>query len=276
MKSAELSNTLPRKWGVRLILLIGAGLWLSLIAMSWAEASPINEGIGESGRAPSSESESVPVPEAAPASTDEYNFSWLDPEKKIYVLQNRRYLKTGHFMGSLMAGPGISNAYRNTIGYGLRGAYYFNEAFGLEAFHTVLTNTENNTFAQLRFHTSNVVPVVREIQSQSGLLLNYVPWYAKINVFNSVLYFDWYFSAGAGPLRSRLDERKTTSQSPSYLKQDYTALYLGTGHLFHVGQRFLVRLDASGAYFNAPENGNSGDKAWFSNYLFGFGIALKL
>ena len=39
---------------------------------------------------------------AQAADDDEYNFSWLDPDKKIYVLQNRKYRKAGRVMFSGM------------------------------------------------------------------------------------------------------------------------------------------------------------------------------
>ncbi len=207
---------------------------------------------------------------------DEFNFNWLDPEKKIYVLQNRKYLKANRPQLSVMAGPGISNAYRNT--YEISGAfsYYLSEMFGVEVFYSTLNNRENNTFEHLKQAAPNTLPVVREIRSQLGLVAHYVPWYAKINVFNKVLYFDWYFSGGMGSINTALDTRTSASSSPSYSKQDFLALFLGTGHQYHLNQNWIVRFDFTGSIYQAPRFGDSGENTWFSNYLFGFGLGYRI
>ena len=44
----------------------------------------------------------------------EYDFSWLDPDKKIYVIQNRKYLKAKRALVSVLGGLGLSNPYRTT------------------------------------------------------------------------------------------------------------------------------------------------------------------
>lgn len=252
---------------LKIVALTGfAAAWLVFLALSWADAAT-----------PENPSPQMRAPASADSGEEsEYNFNWLDPEKKIYVLQNRKYLKKDRAMVSVLAGPGISNAYRNTGALSGRLGYYFSEWLGLEAFHTMMSNSENKTFEQLRFATTNIVPVVREIRSQTGVVVNYVPWYAKINVFNSILYFDWYFSGGAGVLNSQLDRRTNASLSTDFVDQNFTSVFLGTGQMFHLSQHFTVRLDATGAFYRAPVYGTSGEKTWFSNYLFGFGFGVKL
>lgn len=214
--------------------------------------------------------------DSAPKADDEFNFQWLDPDKKIYVLQNRRYLKMERGLISVMGGPGISNAYRNTWGFGPRLGYYFSESFGLEGFYQFNSNSENGTFKSLRQATANIIPVVREITGQGGILLQYVPWYAKINVFNKILYFDWYFQAGAGALQARLDTRTNATANSVYKRETLGAMYLGTGHLFHLDHSWLMRIDFLGAFYNALDGGTSGSKQLFSSYGFGFGVGVKL
>ena len=41
---------------------------------------------------------------------DEFNFSWLDPDKKVYVLQNRKYRKKNRFAIFLTGGLNLSRA----------------------------------------------------------------------------------------------------------------------------------------------------------------------
>ncbi len=212
----------------------------------------------------------------APAQgNDEYSFDWLDPEKKIYVLQNRKYLKTNRPVLSLMIGPGLTGAYQNRFNLDPRLAYYINESWGIEGFYTKSFNTENSDLKALK-NATTTLPLIREVQSQLGILVHWVPWYAKINVFNSILYFDWYFSGGLGSIGTGLDTRASSTAPANIIRQDFFALYLGTGHQYHLSEHFLVRLDFMGSYYSAPLFGNTGESTWFSNYNFSFGVGLRL
>ena len=255
-QEGEQEMKLSREWIIRICVLLAAGVWLTLVAASWAESAEPTSG--------------------SVTSNDEYNFSWLDPEKKIYVLQNRKYAKSEHVVLSAMVGTTSFNPYRNTFTIDPRLAYYFSESFGLEAFYTVGTNAANATFNQLTAASPNALPNVRELRGQYGLLAQWVPWYAKINVFNNILHFDWYFSGGAGQLMTALDTRPNTNAAPAYLMQNYTAFYAGTGHQYHLNQNFSVRLDVTGTYYKAPTFGAIGDTVWFSNYIIGIGLGYRI
>jgi|GEM_PF-200559 len=266
--SSSATPAKTREWGMRLALVGFALLWLSLMAVSWAQAAD----------APTANS----VNSGNSANSDgEYNFTWLDPDKKIYVLQNRRYTKAEKVELSLMIGPGLSNPYRNTFNADPRLTYYFSEAFGLEAFYGFTFNTPNNTYQALvgSSRLQNVQPVLREIQNQIGLNLVWVPWYAKINVFNRILYFDWYFTAGVGSLHSQVAGAvgpSSANTNPVFVPQDNIAAFFGTGQNFNLSQNFLIRLDLSTSLYNAPIFGVSGDTSWYTNFNFGAGLGLKL
>ena len=233
-------------------LVVLAAVWLVLIATSWGQAAP------------------------PPSNSDEYNFSWLDPDKKIYVLQNRKYLKAGHLMVSAMGGVASTSPYLTTYNVQPRLSFFLSEAFGIETFYTLMSNSENGNFDALKQASPSTNPLIREIRSQYGVLLNYVPWYAKINVFNKILYFDWYFSGGAGTIQSALDRRQTVSAPHDYVEQSTLGVFAGTGHIYHLTQDFSVRLDMTASFYRAPNLGTSGDKIWFSNYLFAIGLGYRL
>ncbi|MEK7690384.1 MAG: outer membrane beta-barrel domain-containing protein [Bdellovibrionota bacterium] len=207
---------------------------------------------------------------------DEYNFNWLDPEKKVYVLQNRRYLKSPRVLFSLMGGPALSNPYRDTWKVDPRIAFYINEQFGIEAFYSFFANSENSNYKALTYAAKNTLPVIREIRSSVGGLLHWVPWYAKINFFNQILYFDWYLAAGAGMLGTAIDTRTSADQLESFVTQNRFAGFWGTGHQYHLSKYFTVRLDFMGAVFRAPLYGKTGDFTWYSDYTFGAGVGLRL
>ena len=104
---------------VKLLLVLMAALWLSVVAASWSEAAEDPE--------------------------NEYNFSWLDPDKKVSVLQNRKYRKANRPMITLGLGFANSNAYRKSYVIDPRLAYYFNESWGIEIFYSMFSNKENDT-----------------------------------------------------------------------------------------------------------------------------------
>jgi outer membrane beta-barrel protein len=246
--------------------------------------TPAGESRGSANRAPASElsgslnrSPSGDFQGSAPSGDDEYNFNWLDPEKKIYVLQNRRYVKAKRLMLSVMGGPGFSAPYRSTFNLDPRMAYYFTESWGVEVFFRQTFNFENNTFAALQQASgSSVIPVVRELRSSYGGMVHWVPWYAKINVFNKILYFDWYFGAGVGGIRAAIDKRANALAPANYVSQDLIAGFVSTGHQYSISHHVLVRLDVTAAYYRAPVFGDTGDNATYSNYDFGVGIGFRL
>lgn len=209
------------------------------------------------------------------AAEDEYNFSWLDPDKKIYVLQNRKYQKAGKVLLSAMVGPGWSNPYRDTFNIDPRLAFYFSENWGIEAFYTVIRNSENTTYTALKKTAATTIPVVREVTAQYGALVHWAPWYAKINFFNWILYFDWYLEGGFGNVNTQVDLNTAAAGKPNFQQQNKFAVFVGTGHQFHLSHHFVARLDVMGAYYNAQPLGNTGDSEWFSNYNFTFGIGFR-
>lgn len=206
---------------------------------------------------------------------DEVTFDWVDPEKESAVLQNRRYLKAERLFVSAMFGPGSSSAYRSTFSVDARIAYYFRELLGIEVFYSLFSNRENNTFEALKIASPGALPVVREIRSQYGLLWHFVPWYAKINVLDRILYLDWYFSGGTGTLHTALDARTAAGAAPTFVFDDRFAVFLGTGHQFHLSESLAVRLDLTGSFYQAPVAETSGASSWFSNFVFGAGLGVR-
>ena len=288
-----------RQWGLSIAVTFFAVLWLTLIAGVWAEAKELNpesdspnsaqadpqnddQSASENSVQASSEVSEEKSGDRAPGSTqennsdDEYSFNWLDTDKKIYVLQNRKFLKAGRVLLSAMGGVGFSNPYRSTYNVDPRFTYYLSESFGVEVFYTFTSNSPNNTFQALASSNGASIPSVREIHGQYGGDIQYIPWYAKINVFNTILHFDWYFNAGVGQIQSFVATQTSFSAPPSLVQQDLTGLFLSTGHLYHLNTWFDVRIDVTGAFYSAPIKGLAGDTSWYSNYNFGVGVGLKL
>jgi outer membrane beta-barrel protein len=220
---------------------------------------------------------------ALAAQDDDYNFSWLDPEKKIYVLQNRRYRKAGTPQFYAMGGFSLGDTYRSVIQAQPRLAWWMNEDMGFEVFYSYRSHSPNNVYEALDKATNGGAqsPYIREVRSQFGVLYNWAPWYAKINVFNSVLYFDWYFSIGGGMIGTMIGQRtEATDATKGWRTQNLFAAYLGTGHLFHLSEHWKIRLDVLGHFYLANVfeglTGVAPKQAVFSNFTSQVGIGYQL
>ena len=226
------------------------------------------------------------VSSAYASDDDDYNFSWLDPDKKIYVLQNRKFRKAGHAQISLMGGTSLGETYRTVYQVQPRIGTWFSEEFGIEGFYSARFNSVNNAYRALdnAINTSGVTksPYIREIKSEIGVLLNWAPWYAKINVFNTILYFDWYFSLGAGTMQTQIGPK--TIDDPvagsSWKSESLFAFYAGTGQMFHISEHFFGRLDVLGRFYSASVFGGAPgaptDSTLFSNFTFSLGVGVKI
>lgn len=219
----------------------------------------------------------IPAVSAAEPSSanDEYSFDWLDPDKKIYVLQNRRYRKAQRVFASAMAGFGLSNPYRDSYLADARIGYYFSELIGFEAYYNYVADRANSTYEAL-VNTGGALPGSREINSSFGGLVHYSPWYAKINVFNAILYFDWYFTAGLARLDTAFDERVNKADNPDLVSEPKTAFVLGTGQAFHLSDSLDLRIDFKSEIFKARyQRTDASKEAYFSNVSLVTGVTLK-
>ena len=217
------------------------------------------------------------------AEESDYNFSWLDPDKKIYVLQNRRYRKADTPELYLLGGTSLGDPYRTVFQVQPRFGYWFSESMGLELFYSSRFHSTNTAYQALvdaiSKSTNAYYPYIREVNSQFGALFNWAPWYAKINVFNSVLYFDWYLSMGAGLLQTQIGQKTKDDAvtGRTWSNEDLFAVYLGTGHLYHLDERWTVRLDFLGHFYSANVYGpGTTDKAIYSNFAFNLGLGYRL
>lgn len=206
--------------------------------------------------------------------SDEYDFSWLDPDKKIYVLQNRRYTKAGKPTVSLSGVYGLSQIYRSVIGFEPRVGYYFSEAWGFEAFYTKFSSSPNQHDRVLKDATSTI-PAAVDLTSQMGAVIHWVPWYSKLNFFNQILYFDWSIVAGIGKLSADVDRNRTVGGTPDVVQKEYTAFFLGTTQQYHINKNWFARLDVLGAIYQREIFGDGGEKAWFSNFNVGLGAGYR-
>jgi outer membrane beta-barrel protein len=193
------------------------------------------------------------APEGNPAAGEgEYDFSWLDPEKKIYVVQNRKYLKQNRLEVALSAGLGGGDTYRSTTTIMPRVIFYPSETFGVSVFGGFNKNSENHNVSDLKDAGSSVKPAVRDVQSRIGASLMWMPFYGKVNIFNQILYLDWHFEAGVGQVSTEIDLNNQFTGQPIIEETSHFAFHWGTGQKFFITRNWAARLDFMAQYYKAP------------------------
>lgn len=202
---------------------------------------------------------------------DEYNFSWLDPDKKVYVVQNRKYRKKGRFAVFATGGLNLSNPYRTEYEFVPRISYWFSEQFGVDAFYGVLSNSDNSTLTALKNASPTALPFVRENRSYFGAALTWTPWYSKLNFFNKILYFDWFLLAGLGQTGTAVDQNTRADRAPNFKTENLFTMFFGTGHQYYVTRNFLVRLDLLGMMYSATGADNRSTRNT-TNFEFTAGV----
>jgi outer membrane beta-barrel protein len=210
-----------------------------------------------------------------------YNFSWLDGDKEIYVLQNRKFRKNGNLYIGATAAYNLSQDFLDAYGGTARAGYFFTEDWGIEFIYGKNTNSENNTAKGVK--EQGTVPFYRQIDTFMGAMLMWSPFYSKINTFNQIFYFDWMFGVGAGSITTKDNRNKfdTAAADQNALTSESSIGGLwNTGFRFFINESWSLRLDLTGQVYKANKQrqvggtGNPVSKTsqLFSSYDLGLGL----
>lgn len=213
-----------------------------------------------------------------------YDFLWLDPDKSVYVLQNKVYKKTNTINLETSFLTTLGKSFQDTYGADLKAQYYFSEHFGLEVFHTRYSNSDSDDFNNVVYVTRNndvsnraTFPFVRRLNSATGVLFLVSPFYGKINTFNKIHYFDWLFGVGFAYLDAESNIRTVTDiNAPNtYDAESYTALVYKTSFKFHTSRKWSFMVDLRNMNYMADGPAQRGDKKLRHNWDFMIGVGFK-
>lgn len=208
-----------------------------------------------------------------------YNFSWLDNDKEIYVLQNRKFRKDGSFYVGATGAYNLSQDFLDAYGGTARAGFFFSEDWGIEAVFGKNTNTENDTAKGVR--QQGTVPFYRQIDSYMGAMLMWSPFYSKINTFNKVFYYDWMFGVGVGTITTKDNRNKfvTNADTNKLVSESNTGALWNTGLRVYITESWSLRIDITGQTYKANKVQRAGasgptSKAskLYNNYDLGLGL----
>lgn len=195
-----------------------------------------------------------------------YDFAWLDQDKEVYVLQNRKFRKDGKLFLSAMGGFTTSGAFVDATNYQGRLGYFFHEEFGVELLYAVAQSKTNPSFSDIsRIATT----FYRKIESYYGGMMLWSPFYAKINTFNKVLYFDWNFGLGIAKVTDKNNKNKVVvATNDILLEENHTAIMWGMGPRFYISDSWSIRLDLTAFHYKANKqlDASLSKEVRFNNY----------
>lgn len=182
-----------------------------------------------------------------------YDFLWLDPDKKVYVLQNKLYKKEKSVYFDLGYIANLTSKFQDTNGFAVKGGYYFHEEFGIELFYHQYANRNNDDFRNVQL-INGAVPFVRRMNDTFGAVAIWSPFYGKINTFNQIFYFDWSFGAGVSQVNtdSNIKSVRINNAPNKYEKKSYTGGVLKTKLKFHLKENVHLGLEYMNSYYMAP------------------------
>lgn len=209
-----------------------------------------------------------------------YDFSWLDSDKEIYVLQNRKFRKKSRVYVGGMLGRSINGAFIDSSRITLHGGFFFQEDWGLELSYVKAEGQTNTTHDSVK-EQSNAVAFYRKIDTELSAMLLWSPFYSKINTFNKVFYYDWMFGAGFSTV-STLDNRNefddASPDSNKLTNESNTGISWMTSFRFYINQNWSSELRFRATHVNADyasedeSNADTTEKRWIHYYNFNFGV----
>lgn len=201
---------------------------------------------------------------------DIYEFSWLDPDKEVYVLQNRKFRKAGHLHVNAGGGITTSGAFVNSTAIQGRLGYFISEDFGFEGLYSKNSGKENDTAKGVRSsgaQGTGTTPFRRIIDSYWGMMALWSPFYSKINTFNKIVYMDWIFGVGYASLKEKNNKLAFTSAALAneVTLESHTGIIWEVGLKFYLDESFSIRTDLTAVHYSANNISTPGT-SYKSNY----------
>lgn len=207
---------------------------------------------------------------------DLYDFLWLDPDKSVYVLQNKVHKKKRSFYVTGGGIKGISSKYQSTLGGQLKTGYFFTEELAAEVSYSTYNNTNNTTHKNLGKITGTV-PFIRRFNQAATVSAIYAPFYGKINTFNKIFYFDWYFGVGLSYIDAESNSGTVldSATADQFASESYMGVNGKSGLRFHLSEKMFLDLEYSQTMYQAygPDRATGKSLKSNSDVILSIGIS---
>lgn len=197
---------------------------------------------------------------AAQKQGKKFEFEWLNDNEEVYVIQDKEFPKSGRINLEAFYIDSENQPYFTTTGIGVALTYYFNENWGVDFTYKSYSSDKSNDLISL-IEDRSTKPLVRKVDQLMILSANWLPFYGKVNLFNSIFYFDWGFGAGLGKAKLFSNEKTfTQSNVPlTLIESNPTAYSLKTYFKFYAFENINFGIQYDLTFFEAVIN-SSGTK----------------
>ena len=205
---------------------------------------------------------------------DTYSFEWLDPDKEVYVLQNRKFRKKGRLYLDVGGGVTTSGAFVDSYAIQGRMGYFARESLGFEFIYSKNEGEENDTAKSVRSSgVSGSIPFRRIVDNYLGGMLVWAPFYSKINTFNTIIYTDWILGLGYAKLEEKNNRREVFGdfQEKTATNETHDGILWNLGMKIYLTRSLEFRFDLTTVFYEANEiagidGEDSSKKIWHSNW----------
>ena len=216
---------------------------------------------------------------AAESST--YNFSWLDPEKEVYVLQNRKFRKKRRVFISGGGGMGLSGSFVDSRFWQARAGFFFGEEYGLGFLYSHNFGTANEAADTL--DRNDIFPFRRLVKNYRGALFLWSPFYSKTNFFNKIFYYDFIIGLGVAELNEvnnaesfeLYNGRKVEGADITDRSESHRGPLIDLEIKFYITKWINLSLNANAVFYQA-KNGHDTDTVWYHNWDLGAHLGFML
>ncbi len=198
---------------------------------------------------------------------DLYDFLWLDPDKSVYVLQNKIYPKNKTYYADIGFVTSVTANFQSTNGAQFKFGYYWAEEWAVE-FNFIQYGNENNAAFENVKIINEAEPFVRRPLRSTSVFAIWSPFYGKINTFNKIYYFDWSFGVGTGQytMESSLDGNiNNPLEKNQYDQENYIPVQLKTNLKFHINRNLHLGVELLNTNYQAGTPKNPSAKKWSYN-----------
>lgn len=181
-----------------------------------------------------------------------FEFEWLNDDEQIFVIQDKEFPKSQRFNFEFFYIDSENQPYFNTSGIGGSLSYFFNEDWGIDFTYKSYSSDQSNDLKSL-INDRSTKPLLRRVDDLMLLSINWLPFYGKVNLFNSIFYFDWGWGLGFGKLTLQSNEDTfTKSNVPLTLKESKQNAYsLKTFFKFYAFENVNFGIQYDLTFFNA-------------------------
>lgn len=204
-----------------------------------------------------------------------YDFTWLDPDKEVYVLQNRIYRKDHGFFVHLGGGLTTSGAFVKSYNFQARGSFFLHEDWGIQILYSKNQGKENLAAQSVRqndvYGSDNItgsIPFRRIINNYLAGMIVWSPFYSKINTFNQIIYLDWMLSGGVTNINETNNRNELLQNAPISVQESHSGLIWETSMLIFISKHWNARIDFTGIHYKAIKaivSENDVGKSWYNN-----------